>query len=626
MFTRNKKKKRLKKPKKTRKKKKFGKLINKFKGELGFMYPWGYVDTDPYLFLGKKVISIFDVTFVYGDNRPDVIGWVNKFIPSTLIESGKVIFVQRQKGVDKDTQNDITSKTLASSIITMASSDDKDAQEDSKNSDRIQDMQMSASLAKNNIMIDSDLMLIVRADTPEDIERAVYELKMCWKNELVRGVMVTRRTGQQLKSLREMILEVHGDIYHNTDMSAVAAGRLFLPSVGFSDPRGVMIGTDRQSIIERNTSVVDFSEIRNAVIFMGGVQPYVSIGGYEGGAFMQNGGSAVAHVIADGNYLNGGRTHYIVLSQNSFHTTDSLYFDMSKETINPFEVFGKPETVQNDANDTFDKINTMLLRAAGAENNDYIKNHLKQELIDWYTYKANGNGIYAHDPEHDPIKAQRILATKDHENYPRPSDFLLNMNNMLSAADMDERKDVKLMYRTMSNLVDSYPIVFDKATTLPDVFRAKDRNIYYDLSKISENPTIISIIFLNVLAYVTHRALPGETIVIEGLDEINLPVESLEIYKRRMEHKGINLISVFERMNNPINPISYENFVGRLSQQDMVVLGGITEKDAKNFSKSWQQELPSIVAHQLEAANPGILYFYRKRDHIGAIVDTHLIL
>ena len=131
---------------------------------------------------------------------------------------------------------------------------------------------------------------------------------------------------------------------------------------------------------------------------------------------------------------------------------------------------------------------------------------------------------------------------------------------------------------------------------------------------------------MNVLAYVTHRALPGETIVIEGLDEINLPVESLEIYKRRMEHKGINLISVFERMNNPINPISYENFVGRLSQQDMVVLGGITEKDAKNFSKSWQQELPSIVAHQLEAANPGILYFYRKRDHIGAIVDTHLIL
>ena len=620
---RNKKK---KKPKKEKKKFKFS---SKFKGSIGFMYPFGYVDTDPYLFLGKKVISVFDVTFIYGSNRPDVIGWVTKLIPSSLLDSGKVLFVQRQKGIDKETEDDITNKTLASSIETMANTKDKDAKESAKNSSRITDMQISASLSKNDIMIDSDVMLIVRADTPEDVERTIYEMKINYKNDSVRGVMITRRTGEQLKSLHDLLLSVHGDHYHNTDMSTVAAGRLFLPSVGFSDPRGVMVGTDIHSLIARNTSVIDFSEVKDAVIYMGGVQPFVSIGGYEGGAFMQNGGTAVAHVIADGNYLRGGRTHYIVLSQNNFHTTDSLYFDMKKEGINPFEVFGTPETVQADANATFDKINTMLLIAAGVENNDYIKNHLKNELIDWYTYKAKGNGIYTDDPEHNPVQAQKILATKDHQDYPTPADFLLNMNNMVSAAALsspEERRDAKLMYETLSTLVNSYPSIFDKHTTLPDVFKAKDRNIYYDLSNLGEDIKITSITFLNTLAYVTHRALPGETIVIEGLDEINLPVQSLAIYKRRMEKKGIHLISVFEHIKNPVNPASYDTFTGRLSQQDMVVLGGITEDDAKKFSSSWQQDLPITVVKQLVAANKGILYFYRRRDHIGALVDTHLIL
>lgn len=617
----------IKKKSKKSNKHKSPKKLPKFKGQSGFTYPFGFIENDAYLFLGRQTWSIFDIVFQYGTNRQVGIGWVTRLIPSSLIEDGKVILVQRQKGVPKDVEDSIVGKRINSSALTMDNNQDSDARENSKNSSRITDLGIAASLSKNDVIVDSDIVLIVKGKRPKDVEQVIHDLKLNYQNDDIHGVLIVRRTGEQLKSLKEILIGIHDDSYHNTDMTTVAAGRMFMPSAGFSDPRGVFVGIDRYSLINNNPAIIDFSDIRNAVIYMGGVRPYVSIGGYEGGAFMQNGGTAVSHVIADGNYLNGGRTHHIVLSHNDFHTTDSLVFDMNKEAINPFEVFGSPETVVQDANANFDKVNTMLLMAAGAENNDYIKANLKSNLIDWYTYKARGNGIYSPDPEHEPIKAQRILASDDHSEYPVPGDFLLNANNMMSEAQSpEERRDAKLMYQVLSNLVASYPSVFNKHTTLPNVFTSNDRNIYYDLSNLGEDQKLTSIVFLNTLAYVTHRALPGEVIVIDGIDEMDLPVETLYTYKKRMDRKNIGLISVFEHTNRSINPISYEDFTGRLNQQDMVVLGGITPDDEVAFGRSWQESLPRTVANQLKGAKKGILYFYRNRDHLGALVDTHLIL
>src|SRR5699024_678376 len=89
-------------------------LINKeegkeFQGDRGFTYPLGYQDEDAYLFVGhhKQVISVFDVLIQYGTNNPATIGWLLNLIPREELESGRVIFVQRQKGMQKETENEI---------------------------------------------------------------------------------------------------------------------------------------------------------------------------------------------------------------------------------------------------------------------------------------------------------------------------------------------------------------------------------------------------------------------------------------------------------------------------------------------------------------------------------------
>lgn len=110
-----------------KKKKGKKKYSTEFIGESGFTYPFGYVDTDAYIFLGKgrPVRAIFDIVFAYGTNRPDNIGWVNKVIPRYYIESGKVIFVQRQKGIPKETEDKIFQSSLPSNVKTMSNSTTK---------------------------------------------------------------------------------------------------------------------------------------------------------------------------------------------------------------------------------------------------------------------------------------------------------------------------------------------------------------------------------------------------------------------------------------------------------------------------------------------------------------------
>src|SRR5699024_7884146 len=148
------------------------------------------------------------------------------------------------------------------------------------------------------------------------------------------------------------------------DMTSTAAGRLFLPSSGFSDPEGTYVGRDASALLADNPSIIDFTGVNSEVVFMGGVAAYGSVGGTEGGAMFMNGGSAVAHVMSESNDLAGKRFHHIMLAEFSHRATDSLVFDMSKESINSFEVFGTPDTVQKDSTANFNKATTMMLLLA----------------------------------------------------------------------------------------------------------------------------------------------------------------------------------------------------------------------------------------------------------------------
>lgn len=604
-------------------------------GERGFTFPFGYQEEDAYLFLGqKKVVCVFDVLFQYGTHNPASIGWLLDVIPREEIQSGKAMFIQRQQGMNKERENEIIDNEIETNITTILSSNDgKSSKDRNQNKQKVGDMQIAGFLSgQQDTIIDSDICLVIKADSVEKVETVLKELKEAYKYHDVKGVLLIRRTGEQLKELQHLFTHVRADAWHTSDMSSVSAGRIFLPSSGFSDVTGTFVGTDISALLTNNPSIIDFTGINDAVVFMGGVTARGSIDGTEGGGMFQNGGSAVAHTISEANYLSGKRIHHIVLSKFSYRAPDSLIFDMSKESINTLEVFGTPETVQEDATANFNKAVTVMLLLSNTVNEEKyaeMEAELKEILIDWFIHTANNSGMYTKDPENDRNRAKRILATNNHKNYPTPYDLLPALQANISRRGKDgelAKKSANFLYQTLSTAFNEYPNIFHKETTLPNIYKATDRNIYYDISPLEYSKKIASAVFLNTLAYVTNRALEGEQIVIHGLDKVDVPVEQIAPYKERITRKNIGLITVFEESESKVNPKTYSRFVGRLSRQDMVILGGLTEVELTYINESWRRELPVPVANVLLESQNGILYFYRKRDRVGALVNTHLIL
>nr|WP_260480309.1 hypothetical protein [Listeria booriae] len=619
------------------------KLLNKipaaeklnFEGEKGFTHAFGYRNEDAYLFMGKKsVISVFDVLIQYGAYNNAPVGWLLDLIPKGELEHGRVLFAQRQQGMEKEKESDVIEKDIETNIATISDSGEaKSAKQRAQNASRVKDMALAGYLSGiGDTVIDSDVRLIVKSKTPEDVEKTILELKKNYKHHDVKGIILVRQSGEQLEEMSSLLSNVTADAWHASDMNSVAAGRIFLPSSGFSDPQGTYVGTDISALLTNNPAIVDFTGIKNATIFMGNVAVKSSIGGREGGGMMINSGSSVAHVLSEANYLAGKRIHHIMLSEFGYRAPDSLEFDMSKESINPLEVFGSPETVQIDATANFNKAVTMMLLLGSIANEQRyaeLEVELKSVLINWMIDTANNSGMYTRDPENEPNRAERILATANHENYPTPYDLLPALNtNIAKRASEGEyaREKADFLYMTMRTTFSEFPGIFHKATTLPDIYKATDRNVYYDISKLASNPQVASAIFLNVLAYVTNRALEGEQIVIHGLDSVDIPVKHLVPYRERIDRKNIGLVTVFEKSESKVNPSTYAKFTDRLSRQDAVILGGLTEPELEYINESWRRPLPNQVANILLEGNNGILYFYRKKDRVGALVDTHLIL
>ncbi|KSU05802.1 hypothetical protein LMG8520_2388 [Lactococcus lactis subsp. lactis] len=536
--------------------------------------------------------------------------------------------------MDKDREDDIIETEIEVNVSTLENSkDERNAKERTQNSQRIRDMRDSGHLAgKHDTIVDSDICLIVKSDSAEGVEQTLKEIKKAYKHNSVKGVMFVRRTGEQLNELKNLLTTVRADAWHSADMSTVSASKIFLPSSGFSDEQGVYVGTDISSLLSHNPSIVDFTGVRNAIVFMGGVSVYGSIGGFEGGSLLANGGSAIAHVMADSNYLSGKRTHHIMISKFDYTSPDSLVFDMTKESINTLETFGSVETVQADATANFNKATAVMLliaKTGSSEEKIKLEAELKDLLVEWVINSANNGGIYTKNPERDPNRARRILATENHKDYPTLYDFLPALNsNVAKRATEGEgpRAVADFLYKTLKTAFNEYPNIFHKETTLPDSFKSNDRNIYYDLSGLENDRKVAGAVFLNTLAYVTNRALNGEQIIIHGLDNVEIPLDEIIPYKEIMERKNIGLITVFNGSEKPINPVSYSAFVGKLSLQDMVILGGLVPDELKDIETKWSRKLPEQVSKTLLESSPNILYFYRRRDRISALIKTHLIL
>ncbi len=608
-----------------------------FRGAKGFLDEKGYAEYDGYLKVIStgKYLSFYDAKVRYGTNNDEEsIGWYNKFLPSVPLKNGDVWFALREKGMDKTTEEKVLGKQVHSRKETMKKqTQGRDIRENAKKVSEYKDILLTEELSKDDTVIDSDCILVITSNSPEGILATEKELRQNYKDDGKRGLMLVRKTGLQMKTLKEIFHTTSADAWHNSDLTRIASTRMFLPSSGFADELGRFAGYDVHAYIDDSVSLIDFYGIRNAVIITGGTPAQVSIGGREYAVKIGNAGSAWAHMIADSNYISGGnRNHHIVLVPfGGYHSPDAKIFDMSKETINTLEVFGTKETVTRDVNNNIDKITEIVMMLLGDKNQDpVIKSMFQSQYLDWFIKRARGTGMYTDHPAEEPTKAWQALATTNHQNYPRLSDFITEMNtleNEEAKTGEDSRQKANLLKRNVETASQRYPEVFSSYTTIPDTLGFEDRNIYYDLSDITDDPMMKGAIFLNTLAYAAGRAMPGDEIIIHGIDSISINPDVLSHYREKLNNMNVGVITTFEKRNNSeMNIESLSTFTEPLTNQDMVILGGLTDKMIEQVEASWGRQLAGTVLADLRARNDGQFYVYRKRDMTNAVIDTHLVL
>lgn len=616
--------------------KKAAKRRTKFRGAKGFLDEGGYVEYDGYLKVKGtgKYISFYDAKVRYGTNNEESIGWYNKFLPSTTLKDGDVWFALREKGMDKTTENNVLGKRVHSRKSTMeGQKQSTDIRENAKKQAEYKDILLTEELSKDDTVVDSDCILAIMSNSPEGILKTEKELRQNYKDDGKRGLMLVRRTAHQMETLKTIFHTTAADVWHNSDVTKIAATRLFLPSSGFADEIGRFAGYDVHAYIDESVSLIDFYGIRNAVIITGGTPAQVSIGGREGAVMIGNAGSAWAHMIADSNYISGGnRNHHIVLVPfGGYHEPNSKIFDMSKETINTLEVFGTRDTVERDVNNNIDKVTEIVMMLLGDKNQDSdIKSMFQSQYLDWMIHRARGTGMYTDHPAEEPTKAWQALATTNHKNYPRLIDLITEMNtleNEEAKTGQLARQKAEQLKRTLETSSRRYPAVFSSYTTIPDTLGFEDRNIYYDLSNITDDPMVQGAIFLNTLAYAAGRAMPGDEIIIHGIDSISINPDVLARYREKLNNMNVGVITTFEkRDNSEMNIETLNSFVEPLANQDMVILGGLTNSMITQVQSSWGRELSGTVLSDLKARNDGQFYVYRKRDMTNAVIDTHLVL
>lgn len=606
-----------------------------FKGQDGFFSEKGYVEYEGYVHLGKdgRYMSVFDVLIQYGTHNPEKIGWLTDLIPSQPIVNGDIYFAFRERRMGKNEENTTFAKTINARAVTMQNEKaSKDFREESKKELELRDINLVRDLSKDEGIIDNDITLVVKADTPEKLEKTIGELKQNYKDDGIKGIILVRKTTKQMKSLKGMFHTISADAWHGADMESVDASKLFLPSSGFADEFGTFIGEDVHSFLVNNPTIIDFSGVRNAVIHTGHVAGRASLGGIAGDAMIANFGSAWAHIIAEDNYLVGGhRNHYINLIPFEYQAENAKVFDMNKYSINALETYGHKATVMEDANNNFAKVTEIIMMLLDNQEPDpKTRTTLQNRLVDWMINRAGGQGMYTSDPQKEPTRAWRILATTNHENYPTIQDFITELQSLVQEEEKkgeQARGRAEMLLNAVRTAARTYPSVFSEKTNIPDTLTADDRNIYYDLSHVTQDRVVKGAMFLNTLAYVVNRAHEGDMIIVTGIDSIKINPKVLRNYRDVMDRSGVGLITTFEeREDEDMNVKTLNDFIHPLSTQDIVVIGGITPKSLDWLNYSWNRSLPETVINDLKQNMDGRYYLYRAKDYCSAVVDSHLIL
>ena len=665
--TKNSKKKEKMKQKEARKQvKKRKKLQKKYKKENireknnAFAPLFGYDYTPSYIYSGNRYATILKIVNKFGTNHDGSFGWFVNLIPESN-EEGNVItkLIEADKPIDSKKQDEIFKKEV--NKIIRGHSEENASKSENEGDKTIKELvvhdvlQASRADAKSKLAIDSFIYVMITADTPYHVSKQLRKINENYKDQ-INGVQAMSVAGNQEKMFKNLLEPPKGDKNDYTWMSDEFAGNDHAVRRGLDDDTGVSVGELTQDYTGGQALMSLYNSIGKRAV----------VGAYESSSIYQydgyddlTGSSLWGQRIANDATVHGHRVFHIVMNgfeygvddfdvegedkETKFVCPPSLErdigrVDLSKGNLNPIEMFGdsvrdKDNKVQI-FNTNLNKIKHMFKLMSGRTLVPRQTTMLEEALVTFYRQKR----MWTEQPEKYPNEL-RIYGLKS-ETVPKMGAFTTQLTDLVLKNTSektykidDDIRDARHLETVMKNALSKYRAIVNTTTTLPDPKSIEKLQMYYDLSKLSNDSEMMEAQFLNIFSYVMTACEKGDVIMFHGLDKIT--TETLNVIKGRIDtatRQGIKLVYLFDTIGgsgySKTEGLEYANLFnteGLLYQSldvdfGYTVLGAMTLKDLELYQEKVKQKLTSRLQSILTATNEPYQYQIRRPSDLTSVM------
>lgn len=614
----------------------------------------GYEFTPSYIKTMDRYATILKVVNKFGTNRNMAYGWFINVIPEINVDGVKAYLIESDKPMETKVQDDIFKNHISKTIRSYGAQND--TKHDTKGDIRLKELRVedlenaSSAYSANKIAIDVHIYVMITSHNPDSINEQIRKLETLY-NDRMNGLQLMAVAGDQERLFTTMLEAPKGSGYDYTWMSSDFAGNDHAVRKGLDDHDGVPVGELTNSFAS-GTAIMALNRTFSKRILVAS-PPESMMNRYDP---VLSASSLWGQKIANDVMIHNKRVFHVVL--NGFkYFADPLdaesrtfgchpvmeeqmdYIDLSQGGLNPLEMFGDKKDVIEIFNTNQDKIVEMFHLMSGRSLDDMQRITLAKALNDFYI----GRGLWPKEVHKNPGRA-RVLGIKNHETFPVMGDFIIKLTNILTKTKIEgidaDIRDIKTLKGLLERALQSYRGIFNETTTVRDPKDITKAQVYYDLSKLRNNPNIQEAQFLNAFDYIAHATSEGDVIMIHGVDRLS--IGTLKVIENRINTlttRGVRMAYLFDRIGggsgekdyntktdtqklatraNIFNTdgVLYQNFD---QQFDYTILGTMSIDDLELYQTKVKQQLTEHLKESLTAINLVNQYQIRRQADLTTV-------
>ena len=292
--------------------------------------------------------------------------------------------------------------------------------------------------------------------------------------------------------------------------------------------------------------------------------------------------------------------------------------NMSKGSLNPFEVFGEKHDEMNLFAAQTEKIILMALMMVNGDVKDesLIRTELNDLLADFYIDQK----MWVKDASDAVNRTQVKLVGLPHEEYPRLPEFIAYIKQeyeTLASGGRNEparQERLKLLHGIFKEMLANNGDIFD-ATTSDRIDDADyDSRVIYDFSALrTRGDNVAMAQFVNVLSYAVRSLSKGDVVILHGSESI---MDVLKPYVERQFNqifdKGVRVVYCY----GDIDAVLADKDFNDLDEADYTLFGRMSLNDIQSYQEILGREIPKNLNDLITADRDESWYLRRSFENV----------